>query len=264
MRLGCNVSTTLWGADVRWSCSCPQRDLRMLYINTLPHTAASQKERNSIIDAFPLADTLFSRRVRWGDKKLISDGAAEDHNSCKDNAVSFPWLRRSATVVLLECAVVWYSVLDLTVLTVVGALGAVSSLESATACRASAVVVVLLRAAQLVVCALLHPFTTMFSHIHTLFTLAFSALSVVCQMWYLFESQAIGVHLDSLSKLLTVSAVCDLLVSGASMIRTLLDGSDAARRCYRNANTLRRARVPLPPGRQWPMTSSPALMRFRH
>lgn len=196
-----------------------------------------------------LVIALFPRRVRWVDKKLIADDGTTTETTTFEieSAVSFSWLRRATTVVLLEYAAVWYVVLDLAVLTVLGLLGAVSSLESATACHASAVVVVLLFAGQLVVCAVMQPFTTLFSHVYTLFTLVLSTVAAVCQVWFLFGTQAGGVDPDFLSRLLTASAVCDLLVSAVSIIRTLLDGSDAVRACYRNATKLSHLRAASPP-----------------
>jgi hypothetical protein len=61
-----------------------------------------------------------------------------------------------------------------------------------------------------------------------------SVASVACQVWYLFGSTDSNVNLDALSLLLTTAAVCDLLVSGVSACKTLIDAFDGVRACRRH------------------------------
>ncbi|CUI14868.1 transmembrane protein, putative, partial [Bodo saltans] len=143
----------------------------------------------------------------------------------------FPQWHRVATVVLLEYAAVWYATLDVGVLTAVSILGAVGTLESDAACRGSAVAVMILYVVQFAICAAARPFTTLFSHIYALVTLALAMIAIAmigiaCQVWYVFEAEE-GGNLDSMSRLLLAAAVCDLLVSGISLLKTVLDVGDA-------------------------------------
>lgn len=108
-------------------------------------------------------------------------------------------------------------------------LGALGMLGSAEACRAGATTILVLYVGQVAVCAAVRPFTTLFSHVYALFTLALSVIAMMCLVWYLFGSTADNADLDALSTLLTVAAVCDLLVSGVSMLKMMLDVVDAVR-----------------------------------
>lgn len=88
---------------------------------------------------------LFERQARW------IEGSAPP--AATSSLEVFPRWRRVATVVLLEYTVVWYACADITVLTVAGALGSVSSLNSAVACRGGAIALLLLYTGQLILCA---------------------------------------------------------------------------------------------------------------
>jgi hypothetical protein len=188
------------------------------------HLCAPQRLR-------PLLSLLFHRRVRWCD--MMHDdptgGAATPSGS---------WLRRCATVVLLDYAAVWYACADVAVLTVACLLGSVSALGSMGACRVSAIALLLLYGGLAALCAATRPFTTLFSHVYALTSLCLSTAAVACQVWYLF---GVNADLDALRPLLTAAAVCDLLVAGISVAKTVVDVADALRACRRHAIAVQRA-----------------------
>jgi hypothetical protein len=141
---------------------------------------------------------------------------------------------RVATVLLLEYAVVWYACIDVVVLLAVSLLSAVATLSSASACRGTLIAVLVLYACQLLLCLTVRPFTTLFSYMYNIFSLALTTVAVACQLWYLYESRNAGVDLEAVSTLLRVAAVCDLCVSGVSLFRTLVDVLEALRACHRH------------------------------
>lgn len=106
--------------------------------------------------------------------------------------------------------------MDVIVLIIAGFLSALSTLESPPICRGSAVAVALLYAAQLALCATVRPFTTLFAHVHTMFCIFLSVVSVCCQAAYLLAVDR-GAELGALSPLLATAAVCDLVASAASI-----------------------------------------------
>ncbi|CUG92071.1 membrane-associated protein, putative [Bodo saltans] len=74
---------------------------------------------------------------------------------------------------------------------------------------------------------------------YSLFTLMFSFIAVSCQVWFLFAVvDDVDANADVLSRLLTAAAVCDLVVIGASMLRTLVDGMDVLRALHRHVQLL--------------------------
>ncbi|CUG86610.1 membrane-associated protein, putative [Bodo saltans] len=193
-----------------------------------------------------LVSLLFRRRMRWCDadmnaqatqltvsaKGLTTPSAEPDSTKPLDNAAR-TWLR-TATVLLLEFASLWYACVDLLVLTASSGLGALGMLGSSSVCRGGALAILVLYVAQTGLCAAVRPFTTLFSYVYALFTLTLSSIVVACQVWYLYGSAAYNADLDDLSRLLTAAAVCDLLVSGVSMLKTLVDLVDAGRACWRH------------------------------
>ncbi|CUG86695.1 membrane-associated protein, putative, partial [Bodo saltans] len=199
---------------------------------------------------------LLHRRVRWLEANTKrSDGvevcrekrrggtlikAVEDEESGFPRAQRTPhpsWCRL-ATVILIDYALVWYACVDVAVLTMAALLSGVSSLGSGSACRASAIVVLVLYWGQLVLCAVVRPFTTLFSHIFALLTLTLSTLAVAFQVWYLFGSVVDGVDLSALYRLLTAAAVCDITVSGVSIVKSLFDVFDVLRACRRHIKVM--------------------------
>ncbi|CUG93633.1 membrane-associated protein, putative [Bodo saltans] len=198
----------------------------------------------------PIA-VLFYRRVRWVEgKQQRQDSVDVRRDEGNERVVAFeaenggvvqrgpPSWRRLATVILIDYALVWYVFVDVAVLTAAGFLGAVSSLGSGSACRSSAAVLLVLYLGQLVLCAVVRPFTTLFSHVYALFTLTLSTLAVACQVWYLFGSFVDGVDLGALSQLLTAAAVCDIVVSAVSMLKSLFDVFDVLRACRRHIKVM--------------------------
>jgi hypothetical protein len=196
------------------------RELRLVRLEVPPSAVAS-----SCVPV-PLLSRLFYRRSRWIDAE--SDGPG-------GGAAELSGLRRCATVVLLDYAAVWYAAVDIAVLAAACLLGAVSALGSAGACRGSAVAVLLLYGGLLALCAVAQPFTTLFSHVYALTSLALSTVAVACQVWYLFGVTDDDADLEALRKLLTVAAVCDLLVAGISVAKASVDGIDMLRACRRHA-----------------------------
>jgi hypothetical protein len=171
---------------------------------------------------------LLSRRARWCD--VDEEGAVEP-------AVSL--LRRCATVVLLDYAAVWYAGVDVAVLTAACLLGAVSAVESAAACRGGAIAVLVLYGGLLALCAAARPFTTLFSHVYGLLSIAVSTIAVACQVWYLYSLDGHNVDLDALRPLLVAAALCDLFVAGISMVKTAGDGWTLLAACWRHVMALR-------------------------
>jgi hypothetical protein len=99
-------------------------------------------------------------------------------------------------------------------------------------CQASAVAITALYAAQLLLCFAVRPFTTLFSHLYTMVTLTLTALAALCQAWYLFVDQSDGSAASE--ALLTAAAVCTKLVSGASVLKSVLDALDVIHVCHRH------------------------------
>ncbi|CUG13641.1 transmembrane protein, putative, partial [Bodo saltans] len=156
------------------------------------------------------------------------------HQTAKPPPLKFWRWSRVTTVVILEYTVIWYACLDLAVVTTASFLGAVGILGSDVACQASAIVVLLLYVGQLILCAIFRPFTTLLSHVYALLTLALGTVTVACQAWYLFAAtETSNANLDLLRQVLTAAAICDLLVSGLSMLRMLLDAFEVLKACRR-------------------------------
>ncbi|CUG85943.1 GPI-anchored surface protein, putative [Bodo saltans] len=182
---------------------------RLVLVRHGKHGAITTTMRGLRVDSRARAwkELIFARRVQWvervvssphhtqnyhgvdGDTKVsVSNQRQHEqqrhHADCWSSCLpdAMPRCIRGATVVLLEYAAAWYACADVTLLTVASVLGAVSTFESAAACRASAISVLALYAVQLVLCVVVQPFTTMFSHVYTIFTLLLSVVAV-CQVW---------------------------------------------------------------------------------
>ncbi|CUG91796.1 GPI-anchored surface protein, putative, partial [Bodo saltans] len=191
-----------------------------------------------------LMSTLFHRRVRWRGVRvnahtlqIATSVKTPTSPAAPPSGTAGAWLR-AATVLLLDYAVVWYAFVDVAVLTASCVLGALGMLKSASLCRGGAIAILVMYIVQLVLCAAVWPFTTLFSHAYALFTLAMSSIAVICQVWYLYGSVADNADLDALRRLLTAAAVCDLLVSGVSMLKTLMDVVDGVKACRRHITAL--------------------------
>ncbi|CUG89613.1 transmembrane protein, putative [Bodo saltans] len=190
-----------------------------------------------------ILSSLVRRRVRWRelhvdtrDATTSSGGQVAPTQSGRRPAAHT--LLRAATVLLLDYASVWYACVDIAVLTASCVLGAMGMLGSASACRGGAISILVLFSVQLALCAAVRPFTSLFSHVAALFMLVLSVIAIACQVWYLFGSAAENADLNALSKLLTAAAACDLLVSGASLLKSLLDIVDTLKACHRHLSVL--------------------------
>lgn len=181
----------------------------------------------------PITDMLFHRRVRWHEPERSGD------MSLSHLHVQRPNWRRIASVILLDFAVLWYACADVAVLTATSFLGAVGVLESEGACRGSAITVFLLYVTQLVLCCWARPFTTLFSNVYAALTLLLSSIAVTCEVCFLIGTAA---SVDGQAQLQTAAAVCDLAVSGVSMLKTVLDVFEALRACRHIMTLLRRHR----------------------
>ncbi|CUG88521.1 membrane-associated protein, putative [Bodo saltans] len=194
---------------------------------------------------------LFHRRVRWVEANTERRGVVDACSVKSDPGTKArgtklddpkgrrtPSWSRMATIILIDYALVWYVFVDVAVLTAAGFLGAVGSLGSGSACRATATVLLLLYLGQLVLCAVVRPFATLFSHVYALFTLTLSTLAVAFQVWYLFGSVVDSVDLSTLSQLLTAAAACDIVVAAVSILKSLLDVFDVLRACRRHVNAM--------------------------
>ncbi|CUG88577.1 transmembrane protein, putative [Bodo saltans] len=242
-----------------------------------------QRHRRSAIELMKLfAALLFHRQFRWTPSEqgnnssadaLVHEVMGNEHELSSlfldrrlqvsgndaatvvvvDGNTSLSW-HRTATVILLEYITSWYATLDLTVLVAACFLGAVgAAISSSTACRASAVIILLLYAGQLIVCAVVRPFTTLFAHVYSLFTLLFTVIAMLCQVVFLYavlDGGSNNTNVEMLRQLLMTTAVCDLVVTGVSILRALLDGIDVIRAIYRHAQVLvaavRRSSAPPP------------------
>ncbi|CUG86924.1 membrane-associated protein, putative [Bodo saltans] len=209
------------------------------------------RSRKSFCFCCFLQSVVFHRQLRWlkvkaaARAKPIAAASSESilledalqHSIMRCGTPARTWLR-AATVLLLESASVWFAFVDVALLTTSSMLGALGMLESTSACRGSVIAILVLYVAQLALCAVLRPFTTIFSNVYALFTLALSCVAVTCQLWYLFGSTADNADFEELRRLLTAAAVCDLLVSGVSVLKAVIDISDGARACRRHLQSL--------------------------
>ncbi|CUI14300.1 GPI-anchored surface protein, putative [Bodo saltans] len=127
--------------------------------------------------------------------------------------------RRATAVLLMDYAVVWFACIDVAVLTVSCVLGALGMLEDQGVCQAGAVVILVLYLMQLALCAVLRPFTTLFSHVYALFSLALSVFAMTCGVWFLYGTANDLVDSDAQIDLLTVAAICDLLPPASAHLR---------------------------------------------
>ncbi|CUG91400.1 membrane-associated protein, putative [Bodo saltans] len=217
---------------------------RRLALVDNPHREAPQNASHIPRSLRRIVVVLFHRRARWRDVvepptsddeevRLYSKGESVPRNRDAVHCPPPSW-RRFATVILIDYTVVWYACVDIAVLTVAGFLGAVGTLGSPSACRGSGIVITLLYFGQLVLCTIVRPFTTLFSHVYAVVTLSLTTLAVACQVGYLFGSVEEGANLHSLSHLLTAAAVCDLVVAGVSVLKSLLDAMEVIKTVRRH------------------------------
>ncbi|CUG92165.1 membrane-associated protein, putative [Bodo saltans] len=174
--------------------------------------------------------SVFHRHWRWRELRMETNSGIEAQEP-------YTWLR-AATVLLLDYSAVWFACVDLVVLTASSSLGALSVVESAVACRGGAIGILVLYVMQLLLCAVVRPFTTLLSHVYAMFTLVLSCITVACQVWYMHSSIEENVNPNTLHRLLVAAAVCDLLVSGVSILKLLFDAVDVAKATRRHFNAL--------------------------
>jgi hypothetical protein len=134
---------------------------------------------------------------------------------------------RHCILVLREYRSLPYASLDAAVLSAVGVLVAVSGHGLDVQCTAAAVLTVVLYAAQLAVCAWCCPFMTLFSMGYNCFALFFTMVSAVLQLC-MFLVAGSNDTAQVLLRLSLAASISDLVVIGASMVRTLQDVADAA------------------------------------
>jgi hypothetical protein len=159
-------------------------------------------------------------RPRWV-WVLVGARAADGRRRSTTNIRRDHVLRHS-WIVLLEHRRLPYAVLDVVVLEVVGLLVAVCGHGPDSQCTTVGVLVGVCCAAQLVVCAAASPFTTLLSFGASLFALFLTTLSAILQL-SMFSIAGNTSTAALLLRLSLAAAICDLLVIGVSVVRTLLD-----------------------------------------
>jgi hypothetical protein len=157
------------------------------------------------------AAVLLTHRERWRDPPDLT---------------TRPRWSRIMTVIALEYSIPWYAAVDVGVLTVGGVIGASSTSGAVATCKASGIALLLLYVAQLVLCVRLRPMTTLFGFLVAVSTLAITIAGTGLQVYYLFRSKDANVDLASLSWVLLLSGVCDLLVLGVSIPKTIRDATE--------------------------------------
>jgi hypothetical protein len=133
---------------------------------------------------------------------------------------------KHAALLLHEYRVLWYCVVDAGALLVSGVLvGVASATGEAAICSGCGVAIALIYAVQLGLCVKIQPFNTLFAYIHQSLTLALSTVSAAVQAASLITSQhnQSKALLGTLQTLSYVSAVCDLVVVGLSVMRSAMD-----------------------------------------
>lgn len=165
---------------------------------------------------------------KWSALKPAAVKAEDDESNTRSSADAS---LRHSVVVVQDYRHVWYAALDTAMLVVVGALVAVSGHGTTQQCIAAGVLVTAAYALQLVVCAALRPFTTIFGGGYALFSLTFTLLGVVLQM-SMFAVSGNASTASLLSRLGLAASVCDLMVLGSSFVRTLVDVHDLTREVF--------------------------------
>jgi DNA-binding beta-propeller fold protein YncE len=128
---------------------------------------------------------------------------------------------RPAWIVLLEYRVLWYAAAEMMFLVAISSLAVIGGLSvyDDVLCRGCSAAVVLLLALQFVVLCVWRPFTTLFSLIFNAATTGLTFVSVAAQLLFLLTSSSSTSGLW----LLEASAVCNLLVLGACLVKMTLD-----------------------------------------
>ncbi|CUG90458.1 transmembrane protein, putative [Bodo saltans] len=151
--------------------------------------------------------------------------------------------------VLLEYRILWYAVLDTTMLAAFAVLGVVSGLGTSTGvCHALTMVALLLMIVQLCVVLIVRPFTTLFSLVHTSVTLSLTCVGLLAQLLFMLTSPTTtdGIWL------VDFAAGCNFAAVGVSAVKMTLDAGEllmALRRRGMRLQEQRRAqsRDALPP-----------------
>ncbi|CUF98706.1 membrane-associated protein, putative, partial [Bodo saltans] len=131
-------------------------------------------------------------------------------------------LMRRAWVVLLEFRVLWYGAADVFFLVVVSLLAVASGLDvgNEALCRGCSAAAVALLSAQVTVLCVWRPYTTLFSLVYNVLTTALTCVSVAAQLAFVMTSFTSTSGLW----LVDMSAVCNLLVLGLSVVKMVFDG----------------------------------------
>jgi hypothetical protein len=159
-------------------------------------------------------------RPRWA-WVLVGKGA-DDGRRRSTTTIRRDHVLRHSWFVLLEHRRLSYAVLDVVVLEVVGLLVAVSGHGPDSQCTTAGVLVGVCCAAQFIVCAAASPFTTLLSFGASLFSLFFTTLSAILQL-SMFSIAGDTNTAALLLRLSLAAAICDLLVIGVSVARTVRD-----------------------------------------
>lgn len=127
---------------------------------------------------------------------------------------------RMANAVLREYRVVWYASIETGLLAVLSCFATLGTLVDSKACRGLAVAVIIMIAVQLVVCAVVRPFTTHFSYAYGCVTLLLSLLSASMQLMAL--TQLTASDTAALNAVAVCGAVCDMMCASLGMMKMML------------------------------------------
>ncbi|CUE76391.1 GP46-like surface antigen, putative [Bodo saltans] len=141
---------------------------------------------------------------------------------------------KRAWAVLLEYRVLWFATLDSGMLVVVAVLAVVGGLEGtdSSLCRSVVSVVLVLMVCQLLLMMLLRPYTTLFSAVHGVVTLALTCLSIAAQIAFIVTLRSESPHLW----LVNASAGCNLAVVGVTAVKMMFDAKDVLDAIRRRLN----------------------------
>ncbi|CUE71761.1 transmembrane protein, putative, partial [Bodo saltans] len=207
----------------RWKCVVKQRSHDE--ISAAPNT----KSHDS---SWGLINTQFRSVLRQATRRRY----AWQHDGSDKQTTIF----QHSMVVLLEYRVLWYAVLDSSVLVAVGVLAVVGGLSHCTPIIA---LVMALLGAQLLLLIAARPYTTMFENIYSGTTLSLTLLSVAGQLVFASADSDGGVQDREWA--LTMSAVCDFVIVGVSLVKSMMDGYGVAmgarRRVLQAASVRRKA-----------------------
>jgi hypothetical protein len=130
-------------------------------------------------------------------------------------------------IILREYKSLPYAAFDAAILFTLGGLVAVSGHGSHSQCTAATASVTALYVTQFIVCVLCRPYTSLFGLFYTCFTLLFTMLSALLQlsMFTMVGSSDTAYLLLQLSQ---GASVCDVVVLGASVVKSIIDLSELA------------------------------------